>query len=252
MTVRAKKTPAPASKRERASTPKPESLLAEEIRRPSTDVDAYISWARRLVTAARQHRATLLATPMTPEDDLTASELADFERSVIRLADIQDEQERRQEATANLTPTQRKNYAAARAAQKTAVEAIRHAYRDDAAVRSWCTQLLLGVGVADLHDDVRKLTAFWSERAANLARFTAGKAALDQMVTLAEHLPELASPDAEADKRHTRLRNAAWTLVDRTASRICTAGRFALRGDRDERKRFRRVEEKRSKRPKKA
>ena len=115
MTVRAKKTPAPASKRERASTPKPESLLAEEIRRPSTDVDAYIAWARRLVTAARQHRATLLATPMTPEDDLTAAELTDFERSVIRLADIQDEQERRQEATANLTPTQRKNYAAARA-----------------------------------------------------------------------------------------------------------------------------------------
>ena len=105
--------------------------------------------------------------------------------------------------------------------------------------------------VEDRGGAVRKLTAFWSERAANLARFTAGKTALDQMVTLAEHLPELASPDAEADKRHTRLRNAAWTLVDRTAGRICTAGRFALRGDRDERKRFRRVEEKRSKRAKK-
>ncbi|MBK6534983.1 MAG: hypothetical protein IPF99_37210 [Deltaproteobacteria bacterium] len=178
---------------------------------------------------------------MTPEADLSAAEITDFERAVARLADIQDEQERRQEATANLTPTQRKNYAAARAAQKTAIEAIRHAYRDDAAVRSWCTQLLLGVGVADLHDDVRKLTAFWSERAAALARFTAGKTALDQMVTLAEHLPELSTPDAESDKRHTRLRNAAWTLVDRTAGRICTAGRFALRGDRDERKRFRRV-----------
>ena len=49
---------------------------------------------------------------------------------------------------------------------------------------------------ADLHDDVRKLSGFWSERAATLARFTAGKAALDQMVTLAEHLPELASPGA--------------------------------------------------------
>jgi len=113
MTVRAKKTPAP--KRERAVTPKPESLLAEEIRRPSSDVAEYIAWARRLVGAARHHRATLLATPMTPEADLTASELADFERSVIRLADIQDEQERRQEATANLTPTQQKNGSSAKA-----------------------------------------------------------------------------------------------------------------------------------------
>ena len=50
---------------------------------------------------------------------------------------------------------------------------------------------------------------------------------------------------ADADRRHTRLRNAAWTLVDRTAARLCTAGRFALRGDRDERKRFRRVAQKR-------
>ena len=41
------------------------------------------------------------------------------------------------------------------------------------------------------------------------------------------------------------------TDADCDAGRICTAGRFALRGDRDERKRFRRVEEKRSKRAKK-
>lgn len=251
MTERAKKRPAAASKKSTPTAPKPESLLAEEIRRPNSDVDAYIAWARALAGAARAHRDTLLATPMTPEADLTAAELADFERAVSRLADLQDEQERRQEATANLTPTQRKNYAAARAAQKTVIEAIRHAYRDDHAVRAWCSQVLLGVGVADLHDDVRKLSGFWTERDANLARFTAGKAALDQMVTLAEHLPELASPDAEADKRHTRLRNAAWTLVDRAADRICTAGRFALRGDRDERRRFRRLAQKRSKRSKK-
>ena len=99
---------------------------------------------------------------------------------------------------------------------------------------------MLGVGVADLHEDTRKLRAFWDERGDALARFTAGRAALDEMARHAAGLPELATPDAESDKRHTRLRNAAWTLVDRTATRLCTAGRFALRGDREERKRFRR------------
>ena len=242
-----KKKTAPIAKRKKAApaAPKAESLLVEEIRRPSADLDVYLDWARALVAAARDHRATLLATPMTPEADLTAAEITDFERAVARLADLQDEQERRQEATANLTPTQRKNYAAARAAQKTAIDAIRHAYRDDRAVRSWCAEVLLGVGVADLHDDARKLSAFWAEHADALARFPAGKAALDQMVLLAAQLPEVSTPDAESDKRHTRLRNAAWTLVDRTADRLCTAGRFALRADRDERKRFRRVPEKR-------
>ena len=242
-----KKKTAPIAKRKKAApaAPKAESLLVEEIRRPSADLDVYLDWARALVAAARDHRATLLATPMTPEADLTAAEITDFERAVARLADLQDEQERRQEATANLTPTQRKNYAAARAAQKTAIDTIRHAYRDDRAVRSWCAEVLLGVGVADLHDDARKLSAFWAEHADGLARFTAGKTALDQMVLLAAQLPEVSTPDAESDKRHTRLRNAAWTLVDRTADRLCTAGRFALRADRDERKRFRRVPEKR-------
>lgn len=246
MATPTKKKTAPAAKKKAApAAPKPESLLAEEIRRPNADLDVYIDWARALVTAARDHRATLLATPMIPEADLTAAEITDFERAVARLADLQDEQERRREATANLTPTQRKNYAAARAAQKTAVDAIRHAYRDDRAVRSWCAEVLLGVGVADLHDDARKLTAFWAEHTGALARFTAGKTALDQMALLAAQLPEVSTPDAESDKRHTRLRNAAWTLVDRTADRLCTAGRFALRTDRDERKRFRRVPEKR-------
>ena len=242
-----KKKTAPIAKRKKAApaAPKAESLLVEEIRRPNADLDVYLDWARALVTAARDHRATLLATPMTPEADLSAAEITDFERAVARLADLQDEQERRQEATANLTPTQRKNYAAARAAQKTAIDTIRHAYRDDRAVRSWCAEVLLGVGVADLHDDARKLSAFWAEHADALARFPAGKAALDQMGLLAEQLPEVSTPDAESDKRHTRLRNAAWTLVDRTADRLCTAGRFALRADRDERKRFRRVPEKR-------
>lgn len=246
MTERAKKRPAPAAKKKTApAAPKPVSLLAEEIRRPNVEVGKYLPWARALAGAARKHRATLLATPMTPEDDLTEAEIADFERAVARLADLQDEQERRQEATSNLTPSQRKNYAAARAAQKTVIDAIRHAFRADKATRAWCTQVALGTGVVDLHDDARKLAGFWSEHAAALARFTDARAALDQMVSLAAQLPEQATPDAESDKRHTRLRNAAWTLVDRTAARLCTAGRFALRGDPDERKRFRRVSERR-------
>lgn len=242
-----RKTKKPAAKKTAPATPPPESLLADEIRRPNVDLDAYLGWARALVTAARAHRATLIATPMTPEPDITAAEIADFERAVARLADLQDEQERRLEATSNLTPSQRKDYAAARTAQKTAVDAIRHAYRGDRKVRAWCAEVLLGTGVADLHDDARKLTGFWDEHAEALARFADAKAALDRMVALAGQLPDLATPDAEADKRHTRLRNAAWTLVDRTADRLCTAGRFALRGDRDERKRFRKVPQKRKK-----
>jgi hypothetical protein len=247
MTERTPKKPAVSAKKKKpASTaPAPESLLADEVRRPNLDVGVYLAWARALAATAQEHRAALIATPMTPEADLTAAEIKDFERAVTRLSDVQDEQERRLEATANLTPTQRKNYAAARAAQKTAVDAIRHAYRDDRAVRSWCAQVLLGTGVADLHDDARKLTAFWDERAEHLARFTAGRAALEQMTLLASQLPDISTPDAESDKRHTRLRNAAWTLVDRAAARICTAGRFAFRADRDERKRFRRAPEKR-------
>lgn len=246
--AKTKKRPAPAARRRiippEPPSPPPESLLADEVRRPDTDLDVYIAWARALAAAARDHRATLIATPMTPEPDLTAPELDDFERAVDRLAGLQEEQGRREEATANLTPSQRKDYAKARAAQKVAVEAVRHAHRDDRAVKRWCAEVLLGTGVADLQDDARRLTAFWAEHAEALARFAAAKAALDGMAALAAKLPDLATPDAEADRRHTRLRNAAWTLVDRAATRICTAARFALRGDRGERKRFRRVPEK--------
>lgn len=225
----------------KAATVQPEALLAEEIRRPNADVDVYLDWARSLATTAQRHRDELIATPMTPEADITAAEIEDFERAVTRLTDLQDEQERRQQATSNLTPTQQKNYAAARAAQKNVVDAIRHAHRRDKSVLAWCAQVLLGVGVADLHDDARKLTAFWAEHDEVLARFATAKLALDHMVLLSAQLPDLGTPDAEADKRHTRLRNAAWTLVDRAAARLCTAGKFALRADREERKRFRRA-----------
>lgn len=245
-----KKAASPARRRPtppEAPSPPPEPLLADEVRRPDTDLEVYIEWARSIAAAASDHRATLLATPMTPEPDLTAPELDDFERAVDRLAAVQEEQERREEATANLTPTQRKDYAKARASQKVVVDAIRHAHREDRAVKRWCAEVLLGTGVADLQDDARRLTVFWAEHADALGRFAAAKAALDRMAELAAQLPDLATPDAEADRRHTRLRNAAWTLVDRAAARICTAGRFALRGDRGERKRFRRVPEKRRK-----
>ena len=231
----------PARTAAKTATVQPETLLAEEVRRPNADVEAYIDWARSLASAANDHRDALIATPMTPEADITAAEIADFERAVARLIDLQDEQERRQQATSNLTPSQQKNYAAARAAQKNVVDAIRHAYRGDKAVRAWCAEVLLGVGVADLHDDARKLTAFWAEHDEALARFTAAKLALDHVVLLATRLPEVSTPDAEGDKRHTRLRNAAWTLVDRTAARLCAAGKFALRADGEERKRFRRT-----------
>jgi hypothetical protein len=231
----------PARTATKTATVQPETLLAEEIRRPNADIDVYLDWARALAKAAHDHRDLLVATPMTPEADVTAAEVEDFERAVERLTTLQDEQERRQQATSNLTPTQQKNYAAARAAQKNVVDAIRHAHRDDKAVLAWCAQVLLGVGVADLHDDARKLTAFWADHADGLARFTAAKLALDHMVLLSAQLPEVATPDAEADKRHTRLRNAAWTLVDRASARLCTAGKFALRADREERKRFRRA-----------
>ena len=236
MTEHTKKKP---PRKAAASAAKPESLAPEEIRRPTHDVDSYIQWARALLLAARDHEATLLATPMVPEADLTVAEINEFERALARLIDLQDEQERRQHATAHLTPAERKNYAAARAAQKTATDAIRHAFRNDRAVRGWCAQVLLGEGIADLHDDARKLTSFWEEHRAVLAPLTAGKTALDQMSTLAAQLPTLSTPDVEADRRHTRLRNAAWTLVDRTAARLCEAGRFALWADREERKRFR-------------
>ncbi len=231
----------PARTAAKTATVQPETLLAEEVRRPDADVEAYIDWARSLVSAANDHREALVATPMTPEADISLAEIADFERAVARLIDLQDEQERRQQATSNLTPTQQRDYAAARAAQKNVVDAIRHAYRGDKAVLAWCAQVLLGVGVADLHDDARKLTEFWAEHDEALARFTAAKLALDHVALLAARLPDTGTPDAEGDKRHTRLRNAAWTLVDRTAARLCTAGKFALRADRDERKRFRRV-----------
>jgi len=238
MTATTKKKPARTAAK--TATVQPETLLVDEVRRPNADVEVYIDWARALASTAIAHRDVLVATPMTPEADITAAEIADFERAVARLIDLQDEQERRQQATSNLTPTQQKDYAAARAAQKNVVDAIRHAYRGDKAVLAWCAQVLLGVGVADLHDDARKLTAFWAEHDEALARFSAAKLALDHVALLAARLPDLGTPDAEADKRHTRLRNAAWTLVDRTAARLCTAGKFALRAEADERKRFRR------------
>ncbi len=239
MTARTRKKPTRTAAKT-AIVP-PETLLAEEVRRPSADVGEYLDWARLLVSAANDHRDALVATPMTPEADITAAEIADFERAVARLADLQQEYERRQEAIGNLTPTQLKDYAAARAAQKNVVDAIRHAYRGDKTVLEWCEQVLLGVGVADLHDDARKLTTFWAEHDAVLARFVAAKLALDHVALLAARLPDLGAPDVEADKRHSLLRNAAWTLVDRTAARLCTAGKFALRADREERKRFRRT-----------
>lgn len=237
MTERKKKKP-PARK-DAVSAVTAETLAPEEIRRPTRDVGTYIQWAGALLSAARDHQATLLATPMVPEADITAAEIDGFEHTLTRLTDIEDEQDRRQHATAHLTPAERKNYAAARAAQKTATDAIRHAFRNDRVVRGWCAQVLRGEGIADLHDDARKLTSFWEEQRTVLAPLTAGKTALDQMSTLAAQLPTLATPDVEADRRHTRLRNAAWTLVDRTAVRLCEAGRFALWADRDERKRFR-------------
>jgi hypothetical protein len=239
MTASIKKKPARTAAK--TAVIQPETLLAEEVRRPSRDLDLYLDWARALAKTAHDHESALIATPMTPEADITAAEIADFDRAVARLTDLQDEQDRRQQATSNLTPTQQRNYAAARAAQKNVVDAIRHAHRDDAAVLGWCAQVLLGVGVADLHDDARKLTSFWGEHADGLARFATAKLALDHMVLLSAQLPDVGTPDAESDKRHTRLRNAAWTLVDRTAARLCTAGKFALRADRDERKRFRRA-----------
>ncbi len=239
MTASTRKKPARTAAK--TATVQPETLLAEEVRRPDADVDVYIEWARALASAANDHRDALVATPMTPEADITAAEIADFDRAVARLADLQGEHERRREATSNLTPTQLKDYAAARAAQKNVVDAIRHAYRGDEAVLGWCDQVLLGVGVADLHDDARKLTAFWTEHDDALGRFAAAKLALDHVALLAARLPDLGTPDVEADKRQSLLRNAAWTLVDRTAARLCAAGKFALRADRDERKRFRRT-----------
>ncbi len=217
-----------------------EAVPAGEIKRPNRDVPAYITWAQALEAAVGPHKAALLATPMDPDDDLTEGEIGRFSGALALLTTLQDEHTRRQVGTSNLTPKQKTLYDEARAAEGDVVAVIRFAFRKDARKRAWCREVLRGDGLADLHDDVRALEAFCEENKASLVRFSKLGAARKRMTKAAAALPKVSAPDAEANKLHTRLRNAAWTQVDAIAARLCTAGRFALREDAAEARRFRR------------
>lgn len=218
----------------------------DAVQRPNRDVSLYLPWAQALATAVDEHRDALLATPMEPDPDITADELATFAALIPLLASVQDEQTLRQEGTSKLTPKQLASYTAARAAEDDVVAVIRFAFRKDRKVRAWCTQVLRGDGAADLHEDVRAIEGFHAKNAAALARFPVLTKALEKLTTKAAEVPGVADPDAQENKRHTRLRNAAWTRLDAIAARLCTAGRFALRADVVEARRFRRLPEQRS------
>lgn len=222
------------------------ALQAELLARPATEVNRapggignYVTWAVALAATAHEHRPILMKVPLTPDADLTPKELDDFAATTVFLRMLQDEQERRQRGAAALTPAEREALADARKEEKRVVRDLRHAFRKDRKMLSWCADVLRGDGVADLHDDVRKLTGLWTEHSAALVRFSAGKAALDRMVMLAGSLPDATDSSSLDDKRHTFLRNAAYTKVDEIAKRVCEAGRYAFAENKIERDRYR-------------
>ena len=132
---------------------------------------------------------------------------------------------------ATLSKSLREVRAEAEELKRDAIAALRHFCEDDSAVLARVEAIVLGAGVADLIDDLKKLAALLDENAKVLARADLPKHPADKARGLAESLSR-GSADRAVDPvgaAAMSLRNRAFWSLREAMDAVRSAGRYVYR-----------------------